>query len=247
MSRSPSRRPLPGSGGSVVDALTAPLPVFSTLAVAAGLLALGSVMAGVVIIAAITYVLASAAGVRRALAVHSERDRKRRRDEARRRDAIRGRLERWEALQLTAEESTGRFERAVDRCVPGPLRDRIEEMRPEVARARDRVRDLVALGVDLEEAVLDSRRRSRKGGRSAAVPSAERAGTRALERQRDEVERRAQDIDTSLSAAVAVAFELVLDSLDPPSDQEVAGLVTELEHLREALGELRSLPDPATG
>src|SRR5690606_9202152 len=64
VSRSPSRRPLPGSGGSIVDALTAPLPVFATLAVAAGLLALGSVMAGVVIIAAITYVLTSVAGVR---------------------------------------------------------------------------------------------------------------------------------------------------------------------------------------
>ena len=69
--------------------------------------------------------------------------------------------------------------------------------------------------------------------------------TYSLDVARDEVERRAQDIDTSLSTAVAVAFELTLDSIHSPDDRGVDGLVEELESLRDALAELRRRPDPA--
>jgi hypothetical protein len=188
-------------------------------------------------------------GLTRATKVRAERDQHERVERERRRDAIRGRLERWERLRRTADESHERFARAVERCHPGPLRDRLRDMRPEVDRARDRVQDLVELGIDLEGAVADSRhsrpaptRGGRRKGRSRDDAS---PATRRLEDQRDEVERRAQDIDTSLASAVAVAFELTLDSIHAPDDRGVDGLVTELETLRDALAELREQPDPA--
>lgn len=58
------------------------------------------------------------------------------------------------------------------------------------------------------------------------------------------MERRAQDIDTSLAASVAVAFELTLDSIHVPDERGVGDLVGELESLRDALAELRARPDP---
>lgn len=103
----------------------------------------------------------------------------------RRRWAIGDRLDRWEQLRRTADDSAARFGRAAERCAPGPLNERI-----------------------------------------------------------DEVERRAQDIDTSLAAAVAVAFELALDSVHHDVGRGMDDLVAELGSLRDALAELRAEPDP---
>ena len=95
-------------------------------------------------------------------------------------------------------------------------------------------------------AVADSRQgRPARSGRKGSKRDERSPTTRRLEDQRDEVERRAQDIDTSLSAAVAVAFELTLDSIHAPAESAVDGLVDELESLRDALAELREQPDPA--
>jgi hypothetical protein len=238
-----------GDGGSLLDGATGPLPLFASLAAAAGVVALGGPVGWAIVAGVGTLGATVVPGLNRASKVRAERDQQERVARERRRDAIRGRLERWERLRRTAEESQERFERAVERCHPGPLRDRLRDMRPEVERARDRVDDLVELGIDLEGAVADSRQGrpapAREGRRKGRAREETNPATRRLEAQRDEVERRAQDIDTSLASAVAVAFELTLDSIHAPDDRGVDGLVTELETLRDALAELRAQPDPA--
>lgn len=57
-------------------------------------------------------------------------------------------------------------------------------------------------------------------------------------------ERRARDIDASLTAAVAIAFELALDSIDAGTSADIDDLVGELETLSHALSELQSQSNP---
>ena len=224
-----------GDGGSFVDGATGPLPLFASLAAAAGVVALGGPIGWAVVAGLGTLGASMVPGLSRAEKVRSERERQERGSP---RSAARGRS----AGACTGGSSSAapptvheRFERAVERCHAGPLRDRLGDMRSEVERARDRGHDLVDLGIDLEGAVADSRQgRPARQGRKGARKDERSPATRRLEGQRDEVERRAQDIDTSLSTAVAVAFELTLDSIHAPDDRAVDGLVSELESLRDA-------------
>lgn len=248
MSRSSSSTPtasgLVGSGGSYPDALTGPLAMFGGLATAALVLGTGGPFGVALFVGAAVW---GAGSIRALMRASGARTEKRAADAAateRLRRAIGDRLDRWEQLRRTADDSAARFGRAAERCAPGPLNQRIDEMRPEVIRARDRVHALVAIGIDLEEARADRR--------PSAPPPRRKSGPRRLpvtERdplaaQIDEVERRAQDIDTSLAAAVAVAFELALDSVHHDVDRGMGDLVAELGSLRDALAELRAEPDP---
>ncbi|HXH56370.1 hypothetical protein [Iamia sp.] len=239
-----SARGLVGSGGSYPDALTGPLAMFGGLATAALVLGTDGPVGLALFLGVAVW---GAASIRALMRASDARTRARAVADAareRRRQAIGDRLDRWEQLGRTADDSAARFGRAAERCAPGPLNERIDEMRPEVTRARDRVHALVAIGIDLEEARADRRPSAppprRKGGRKRS-PVIERD---PLTAQIDEVERRAQDIDTSLAAAVAVAFELALDSVHHDVDRGMDDLVAELGSLRDALAELRAEPDP---
>lgn len=249
----PSRRRA-GDSGSQLDALTGPLPLLVGMATAAVVL----LVQGPVTVAAMSgvavWVGASIPGLSRAGAVRTTARAEKARAAERRLRAIGSRLEPWERLGEAASDSADRFTRAAERCRAGPLRDRIEGMRPEVDQARVRVEALVALGIDLEEAIADRPPPERAKGRRRWGAARERddavdagRGSRsALERQREEVHRRARDIDASLSAAVAVAFELALDSVHADAHRGIDALVEELETLSDALAELRTRPDPTS-
>lgn len=204
-----------------------------------------------VAIAAVTGILAwgatSVPGLARVRAARAERGAAQARTAERRRDVVGDRLEPWHQRRDAARLLQGRFARACDRCRPGPLRDRLEGMQPDIDEAQHRIDALVDLGMELEEALADERapQGTPAGGRSGGARSrSSRRERRALEVQRDAVERRARDIDASLTAAVAIAFELALDSIDAGASAGIDDLVGELETLSQALSELQGQSNP---
>jgi hypothetical protein len=165
----------------------------------------------------------------------------------------------WRSLVSGAMDAENRFERAVRGTHPGPLRDRLSEVRARVAVAVDECWRIAQRGDSLQAAVahLDPEglwreldqceaELARTPGRSDVEAAAESIRRQLASAERlQAVARDARDrlrrLDAQLDEAVARAVELSLGALDPaglqPLGSDVESVVGELESLRVALDE----------
>lgn len=237
--------PLPGEGGSVVDALHGAGPRLVGALAAAVPLAAGAHVGVVVGAGATGVVVAAVPGIRRARRVRAAEREAQQAAERRRADRLGHRAERWEAIRADAATSARRFRQAVDRCTPGPVHDRLVALAPDVEAARHRVGELVEVGLDLEDALLPPppphpRNRARRSRRQR--PEVDRRAVRA---RRNEVEREASEAVSSLRAIAALTVEVSTDTLvDVAVGSRLTDLVVELDALRSALADLRRLGPP---
>lgn len=259
MARSPEDRRLP-----------APVPAAAKAAISPSALVLGGagVAAGLVIglPAAVAVALGAGAwGVRVGLgaAVAGFRRRQADRPEAIDPYAV---GEPWRSFVRESLTAQAKFDQAVARSRPGPLRDRLAAVS---IRIRDGVREcwrVAHLGAALDaalaalnpEAVSQSMRRLQEGRPpvtsaaarqdSEAAMAAQLQAGRRVEAAAQRAIDRLRVLTAELNAAVASAVELSLDATDPQAAGQLAGqvdsVVGELETLRYALEETAGTPSP---
>ena len=178
----------------------------------------------------------------------------------------------WRRFVRESLTAQAKFDQAVARCQPGPLRDRLQEV---ALRVHDGVRecwrvahlgaalDAALAGLDLERTSGELRRLQETrgpgsvGSAEQSVDATEAALAAQLQagRRVQAAEQRATDrlrvLTAQLNAAVASAVELSLDASDPAAASELAGsvnsVVGEIESLRQALEETNNHPSPRGG
>ena len=154
----------------------------------------------------------------------------------------------WRQLVLRAQSIGNRFDEAVRRCTPGPLKDRLADVNGQVHAAIREGWAIAKRGDVLDDAVstLDIPGLERR--RSAATDPAVR---QSLENQLSSAQRiagvsdtaktRLQRLNAELEESVARAVELSVSAPDTgalqPLGSSVDDIVTELESLRQALEE----------
>lgn len=171
-----------------------------------------------------------------------------------------GRLaEPWRTFVRDAQDAADRFERAVRAIPPGPLKDRLAEVRDRIAAGARECWGIAQRGHQLAAAVreldIDGIRRELAHAEAEARRAPQRpelaAAVRSLREQLASAERlagvardtadRLRRLNAQLDEAVARAVELSLDIGDlsglGPLGTSVEGVVGELEALRQALDE----------
>ncbi|HUQ40557.1 MAG TPA: hypothetical protein VM030_10420 [Acidimicrobiales bacterium] len=165
----------------------------------------------------------------------------------------------WRRMVIDAQQAQARFQRAVDRSRPGPLRDRLAEMGSRLDHAVQECWRIACQGDNLEGALtqleigdVERDLAEAKGERRAtgASPALDRT-IKALEAQLASAERitnvaidardRLRLLNAQMDESVARAIELSVSSgdvsaLNPLAD-DVDSLVGDLEALRQALEE----------
>jgi hypothetical protein len=172
----------------------------------------------------------------------------------------------WRSFVRESLTAQAKFDQAVARSRPGPLRDRMATVS---VRIGDGVREcwrVAHLGAALDaalaalnpEAVSESMRRLQEGRAPATSAAARQDSEAAMAaqlqagRRVEAAAQRAIDrlrvVTAELNAAVASAVELSLDATDPQAAGQLAGqvdsVVGELETLRLALEETAGTPSP---
>jgi hypothetical protein len=250
----PDRIP-PTSPAPLARAVRSPLPALAAVA-GGGIVLLGGGGATVV---AVTVVLCwVVATVVRALAYAGRTGGPARRDRI---DPF-GVGEPWRRFVKDAVQGRNRFDEAVSRTPPGPLRDRLVEVGERLASGVDEIWRIAQQGHalagarrDLGPGQLRRRLEALESGGRSPDPASE-ASARALRAQLDAVERldvtiadaeaRLRILDARLSEAVTRSIELSVQTAGTAAvdalDDDVEGVVGDLEALRQALEEMSQPP-----
>lgn len=228
---------------SVARAITSPAGVVVGSVAAAALLATGAPVVGAVVAGALAWAVPVVRAIRRG------------RPRPKLKPALAGDElpRRWAAPLADAEQALQRYRRALGRCPPGPLHERLEEIESEFVESVDRCAELARWGAEAEVA----RKELDPVGVEQAARTTGRHARFAAEDQREvrdrlvavvhEASARLVLINGRLDEAVGRAVEMVgragTIGADGPGGVDLGSgeLATDLRALRDALENVQGL------
>lgn len=177
----------------------------------------------------------------------------------------------WRRFVLDAQQAQRRFDTAVGRSRPGPIRDHLQSIEGRMADGVSECWRIARQGDTLDAAVqtldeariqqelsevLDERRRHRDDPdsdrslyRTQQAIESQLASAQRLRKVGEDAKNRLRLLNAQLDEAVARALEVSLSAGDvsqlAPLSDDVEGVVGELESLRQALEETSGTPDAA--